>query len=358
MNYLKNLEKICNINSFSKNKQGVDKVAYCMQSWLEELNFETKTYSRKNIGNHQLFKSKQLPGTKILLLGHNDTVSFPNNFNSFSSDDTWVYGPGISDMKGGNIVALHALKNIYKKNNSIYNIDFLLLGDKQSKNNDSKDITLQIAKDYNYCFVFQSSGQNNELITSRKGISEYTITISTNISTSNSVDTNANLEASYKLQRLAKLSYLSKGTTCNIKTIQDKVMQNCKMVLELSYKTNKQKDILLDRLNSIVNTSYVQGTTSTLDKLNQRDIMQESQGQLDLLKKLEDITNLDIKKGHEDEVSDANYLSSSNIITLDGFGPLAQYNNTSNERVLKSSFEQRIKLMTDILSFHQEHNKF
>jgi len=76
MQYLKDLEKICKINSFTKNKEGVDRVSKQMREWLEEIGFKTKIYKREEIGDHYLFQSKRRDGDKILLLGHNDTV-FP-----------------------------------------------------------------------------------------------------------------------------------------------------------------------------------------------------------------------------------------------------------------------------------------
>ena len=74
MNYLKDLEKIVKINSYTQNKQGVDQVGDIMSSWLIPLGFEKSVYKREFIGDHLLFKTKRKDGIKILLLGHNDTV--------------------------------------------------------------------------------------------------------------------------------------------------------------------------------------------------------------------------------------------------------------------------------------------
>ena len=116
MSFLINLEQICKINSFTKNKTGVDAVGAVMQRWFESIGFETKTFQRDDIGNHQLFTTPKTDGKKILLLGHNDTVFPEGAFDSFHQDDIWVYGPGVCDMKGGNLVAFEALKNIYNTN--------------------------------------------------------------------------------------------------------------------------------------------------------------------------------------------------------------------------------------------------
>jgi glutamate carboxypeptidase len=366
MNYLKDLETICNINSYTKNKLGVDKVAKQMQIWMENIDFKTTTYDREFLGNHQLFKSPKTNGDKILFLGHNDTVFPPNTFETFIQDENWIYGAGVCDMKGGNIVALQALRNIYKQNNKITNIDFLLVSDEETGSDDSKFITLELAKNYDYCFVFEAAGKNLEVVTNRKGVGTYTITIegiAAHAGTSYEDGINANLEASYKLQELTKLTNLELGTTCNVGQIiggigANTISPKCELLLEIRYKLNSEKQRLLKALEDITNTSYVKGTKSTLDGLIQRDVMEENPQQLAFIKKLEQITNSKIPTEQRGGVSDANHIASCGVITLDGFGPFGDGDHTINERALKSSFNQRINLMTQILDFHQTNNKF
>jgi glutamate carboxypeptidase len=160
LNYLKDLKKIVNINSYTQNKHGVDLVGQYMSKCLLELGYNKTTYNRELIGDHLLFKSLRKNGSKILLLGHNDTVFPEGYFEEYKEDDSWIYGPGVCDMKGGNIVALQALRNIHNLTNEIFNIDFLLVSDEETGSDDSKEVTSSIAKDYDYCFVFEAAGQN------------------------------------------------------------------------------------------------------------------------------------------------------------------------------------------------------
>jgi glutamate carboxypeptidase len=366
MGYLKDLETICKINSYTQNKKGVDRVGEYMRNWLEEIGFETKVYKRENIGNHLLFTSAKTEGKKILLLGHNDTVFPPNQFEGFSQDKEWVYGAGVCDMKGGNIVALEALRNIYEERGKIENIDFFLVSDEESGSDDSKFITFDIAKNYDYCFVFEASGANMEVVTSRKGVGTFTIYITGKAShagTSYTKGINANLEASYKLIELTKLTNLDLGTTVNVGKIEGGIGANtispsAKLVVEIRYQTDKERDRLLKELDEITNKSFVEGTTSKLEGLIQRDVMQENKEQLELISKLEKITNQKIPTEKRGGVSDANHVASCNVTTLDGFGPYGDGDHTINERALKRSFTQRIDLMSKILSHHQENGEF
>ena len=362
MKYLKDLEKIININSYTKNKKGVDSVGLVMSTWLKELGFEETIYKRDNIGNHQLFTTKRKEKLKnILLLGHNDTVFPPGTFEGFSEDKDWVYGPGVCDMKGGNIVAVQSLRNIYEKNSEITNIDFLIVSDEESGSDDSKHLTLDIAKNYDYCFVFEAAGSNLEVVTARKGVGTFTISIEgvpSHAGTSYLKGIDANLEASYKLQELSKLTDLDLGTTVNVGKITGGIGANtispkCEMLLEIRYTTNQERDRLLSSLNKITNTSYIKGTTSTLNGLIQRDVMESNENQAILIKEIENITKTTILTEKRGGVSDANHVSSCGVTTIDGFGPFGDGDHTKKERALKETFKQRIDLMSSILKYFQ-----
>ena len=366
MTYLNNLKEIININSYTKNKAGVDKVSTIMTKWFKELNFKVESFERKKIGNHNLYSSPKVDGIKILLLGHNDTVFPEGKFENFSEDNEWVYGPGVCDMKGGNIVALQALRNVFAQNGKIENIDMLLVSDEETGSDDSKELTSKLAKNYDVCFVFEAAGENLEVVTGRKGVGTFTIEIEGKASHAGvryADGINANLEAAYKLIELTKLTNLEIGTTVNVGKIEggigaNTISPNATLLLELRYTQNSERDRLLESLERITNTSYVEGTKATLSGLIQRDVMETSESQLELIKKIEKFTNTELPTEERGGVSDANIVASLGVTTLDGFGPFGDGDHTVKERALKSSFEQRIELMTQILLHHQEHKQF
>ncbi len=362
MPYIKNLEEIVNINSYTKNKDGVDKVGKKMSLWLEEIGFSTKVYKREEIGNHFLHsstKKSNLP--KILLLGHNDTVFPENTFEGFSKDKDWIYGPGVCDMKGGNIVALQALRNVYANNNSIHNVDFLLVSDEESGSDDSKLLSSSLAKEYDYCFVFEAAGQNDEVVSARKGVGTFVINIeglAAHAGNHYSKGIDANLEASYKLQELVKLTNLELGTTCNVGRIKGGIGANtispgASITLEIRYTQSHEKSRLLNALETICKTSYVKGSRSHLSGSIQRDVMEQNDKQEKLLEKIYTITGEKLIFEKRGGVSDANIIAAQGTTTLDGFGPYGDGDHTKNERACLKTFEDRINLMTKILSHFQ-----
>ena len=361
MNYLKDLEKLVRINSHTKNKKGVDRVGALMAIWLEELGFEKKIFEREKIGDHLLFKSKRKKGKKILLLGHNDTVFPKGYFEGYKEDDSWVYGPGVCDMKGGNIVALQALRNLFKMNSNIYNIDFYLVSDEETGSDDSIYISSAIAKDYDYCFAFEAAGKNLELVTARKGVGRCIITVmgkASHAGNSYKTGVNANLEAAIKLQKFQDLIDFEKGTVINVGKISgglgiNTVSPSCEMMLEYRYETKDERDRVSQAIMSITKESYVKGSKSFVDNVIQRDVMQENREQFELLELFESLLGYPILKEKRGGVGDANIISNCKVTTIDGFGPFGDGDHTINERALKRSFEQRIEMVTKILNYFQ-----
>jgi glutamate carboxypeptidase len=112
------LKKVVNINSGTSNFDGVREVGDIFKQQFDELGFETHWVDGKpfNRAGH-LVASYGSTGPKILLIGHLDTVFAKSDpFQSYVPlDNNQVAGPGITDMKGGDVIivsVLRALKNL------------------------------------------------------------------------------------------------------------------------------------------------------------------------------------------------------------------------------------------------------
>lgn len=363
--WLKNLEALVGVNSFTKNKQGVDAVGNILATKLTNLGFSLVRYSRDLIGDHLLFQTPHIEGEKILLLGHLDTVFEPNTFETFSMDSQWVYGPGVCDMKGGLIVALSALEALYKTKGAIVNIDFLCVSDEETGSDDSKMLTSSIASNYDYCFVFEAAGKAEELVVGRKGIGTFYATITGKASHSGVAyekGIDANLEAARKLEKLVQLTDLSVGTTVNVGKINGGIGANtispqASLVFEVRFKTVQEKERILREIEKITQHSFVEGTTCHLEGGLQRDVMEPCKAQYELVKFFENLTFQKIPTQSRGGVSDANTASSAGVLTLDGFGPFGDGDHTPLERALITSFESRIALCVAIFEYQQTHLK-
>src|SRR6056300_1597233 len=114
------LEKVVNINSGSLNLEGVLEVGSVFSDAFDSIGFETRWIDmpeEMNRAGHLFASIKGKKGKKLLLIGHLDTVFEENSpFQRFERKDSIAFGPGANDMKGGNVVALYALKALYDLN--------------------------------------------------------------------------------------------------------------------------------------------------------------------------------------------------------------------------------------------------
>ena len=107
------LAETVNIGSGTMNHAGVREVGDVMLRELDQLGLAAEWIEMPpevNRAGHVIAR-KAGQGTKILLIGHLDTVfESDDEFQSFKREGETGYGPGIDDMKAGNVTIIYALK--------------------------------------------------------------------------------------------------------------------------------------------------------------------------------------------------------------------------------------------------------
>lgn len=113
------LERAVNINSGTMNHDGVRAVGKLFAAEFKALGFDTRWIEMPrsmNRAGHLVATRKGKQGKRLLLIGHLDTV-----FEKDSPVQKWevrgnrIRGQGISDMKGGNVVIVEALRALHKE---------------------------------------------------------------------------------------------------------------------------------------------------------------------------------------------------------------------------------------------------
>ncbi|MBX6331895.1 MAG: M20/M25/M40 family metallo-hydrolase [Gemmatimonadaceae bacterium] len=107
------LERTVNINSGTLNLDGVRRVGDVFRRELDALGFTTRWVDGAAFHRAgHLVAERKGNGPRVLLIGHLDTVFEPSSpFQKFERlDDSTARGPGIIDMKGGDVIAIYALR--------------------------------------------------------------------------------------------------------------------------------------------------------------------------------------------------------------------------------------------------------
>ena len=111
------LERTVNVNSGTMNFDGVREVGQMLRPEFESLGFKVRWVEGAGWGRAgHLIAERSGRGPHVLLIGHLDTVFEPDSpFQRYQRlDDSTARGPGICDMKGGNVIMLLALRALHE----------------------------------------------------------------------------------------------------------------------------------------------------------------------------------------------------------------------------------------------------
>lgn len=363
--YLDLLVDICNIESKSDNKAGIDEVGACLNNLAKEIGYTCKKKEFEKAGNVYSFTFNPNGEKKMISLSaHMDTVFEKGVFGYPPTrvDGDYIYGPGVMDCKGGIAVAMlamEALKNCGFKDRPV---KLILQSDEEVSsrlsNRGTIDFILEEAKG-SAAFINCEGHSEGYIIVSRKGIVKNKITITGKAVHAGIcvVGASAIKEAAYKIIELEKDNDLDSITfNCGIinggigiNTVADK----CEIYVEYRFKTQEQKEIAEKKLQRIVNTSYVDGTEATYEVLSVRSAMEKTPEN----EKLAEIINkISSEHGFENLTmhsscggADSAYPSLDGIPTVDSLGIEGSDCHTTDEKALISSISKMAKIISAVI---------
>src|SRR5436305_1150764 len=113
--YLDALRQMVQVNSFTENRPGVERVADLTADLFAALGFRAERVpaDAPRFARHLLLSRPGRSSRRVALVSHLDTVYPPEE--EAAQGFTWrdegerLYGPGTSDIKGGTVVAFMAL---------------------------------------------------------------------------------------------------------------------------------------------------------------------------------------------------------------------------------------------------------
>src|SRR4051812_26937033 len=179
------LEKAVNINSGTHNFAGVRAVGDLFRKEFDALGFKTTWVDGaafKRAGH--LVADHPGKGPRIILIGHLDTVFEPESpFQKFQRlDDKTAKGPGIIDMKGGDVIIIAALKAL-KAAGALadMNVVVVMTGDEEDAGEPqdaARAALVDAAKGAHYALGFEDGpGDPKFAVTARRGTSSWKLQV-------------------------------------------------------------------------------------------------------------------------------------------------------------------------------------
>ena len=178
------LERTVNINSGTLNSDGVREVGAVFSAALDEIGMTTEWIGfppEIERGGHLFATHAGTRGKKLLMIGHLDTVFEKDSpFQTAEIHGDTLFGPGASDMKGGDVVIVYALKALQQAGFlDDITVTVALIGDEERPGGEISIVRgdlIAAAEQSDVALGFEGCVGINNVTVARKGSSNWMLT--------------------------------------------------------------------------------------------------------------------------------------------------------------------------------------
>ena len=360
--YLKDLAPLVNLDAGTYNTAGVTRAAEIMKGYFESIGFTCDLVDLgPKAGRGLIARNKpEANHYDVLLNGHLDTV-FPDGTAAarpFSVDGSFAHGPGCADCKGGILAAYYACKTARPEDLERLSICCAFNPDEEIESPSSHAWLAEVGAKAKCALIVEGARANGELVRSRKGVCELKVVFHGKAAHAgnNPYDgANANVAAMRFCLACYELADKTVGTTVNPGVIRGGTVANvipdtCEVRLDLRYPFDKDYDALMEKINALLEKTWADGVTQTVENLGAMPAMPLSENTLELTRKITEaarMTGFEAKFVDAGGGSDGNRIAKAGIPVVDGCGPAGACFHTEREYLRLDTVEERIKMITN-----------
>ena len=341
------LEAWANVNSYSHNAHGLEKMCALAEQAFAELHPD----SCERFPSGLFLKKRGDAPLQIFLGGHLDTVFSPDHpFQTTTRLDAHILqGPGVADMKGGVLVMLEALKR-FEASKEAENIgwEIFLNLDEEIGSPNSRFFLEECSKRCAVALLFEPTFPDGAFVSARKGSANYEA-ISTGKAAHMGRHPEEGKNAIYALcHYVSFLETLNKaGSDVHVGLIEGGVAQNVIPPHARAQFNVRSWDVLDETLNAAAKKMGI-----TLKRTSYRPpkpFDKKTKSLFETLKKCGKGLGLDITWRETGGVCDGNTFGAAGVPTIDTLGVLGSGIHTEKECVHLPSLEEKITLTYTLL---------
>ena len=367
------------LNTGSWNRAGLERFADLLGPLLQELGFavEIEPGPRLDLpgiddartGPLLVARRAQLRGTgepiELLLSGHYDTVFEPDSpFARFTREDAErATGPGVTDMKGGLVVMLYALRALASRgelDGASWTI--VLNADEEIGSLGSRAAIERAARRADYGFVFEAAHRGGGMVRSRRGLGQFHMTVdgvAAHSGSSHEKGRSAVRELADKILLVERLTDYERGVTLNVGTVSGGTKRNivpshAEAWIDLRYDHPQLGEETRRELDRIADRVGVDGTRTTLWGTLHRPPKVATEGVVELLEVHAHVAGdmgIELPEPvHAGGGTDGSLMGAVGLATLDSLGVVGGAAHTEREFVNLASLPERAALAAILLS--------
>jgi glutamate carboxypeptidase len=360
---LSRLRELVEVESPSEDKLAVDRANALVAGWAEAVGAKVRRHRQKQFGDVLELRFGPTRGSRVLLLGHLDTVwplgtlaKMPWR-ESNSNDGPILSGPGVLDMKAGVVMALEAIAAV-QQTGAMRPVTLLLVSEEEIGSPISRPITEAIAKTCSAVFVLEPA-QGLAYKTARKGVGHFELRVQ-GVAAHSGVDFekghSAILEMTRLLQTVSSFTDLNKGLTVNPGVIHGGTRSNvvaAECHAEVDVRIVKASDAArVERLFRSLKVTDKSCKLTVTGGIN-RPPMERKPGIVALFRQAQKFAaelGFALDEASTGGGSDGNFTAALGVPTLDGMGAIGSGAHAAHEHILAKHLVERTALLAAMIA--------
>ncbi|MEO8475651.1 MAG: M20 family metallopeptidase [Actinomycetota bacterium] len=364
------LERMVNVDCGSYSPAGVNVIADLCEARFHEGGWSVKRTphvpapDEPQLGDLVVATLEGGGGPSILLVGHMDTVFDDGTVAArpFSIDGHIARGPGVSDMKAGLLTGMVAVEVLQEAGfEGFGRITYVCNPDEEIGSPFSGSTIRQLAPLHDVAFVLEGARANGDIVSARKGITDYTMTIhgrAAHAGVEPEKGRNALLEAAHKIIELQALNGRWPGVTVNVGvtrggTRSNVVPDRCELQVDLRSPALESLQAAEAEIERIMADHVVPDVVTDVHGNGWHQPMEKKEGGARLAAIAMEVAaelGFELRDAATGGASDANTTSAAGTPTLDGLGPVGGDDHAPAEWIDLRSVAPRVALLAGIVT--------
>ena len=297
----------------------------------------------------------------VLLMGHLDTVHPIGTLKAlpFRREGGRCYGPGVLDMKGGNVAALEAVVQLAKSGfETPLPVSFLLTSDEEVGSPSTRALIVATARRHRYVLVPEPGRPGNGVVTGRYAIARFNLEATGRPSHAGSTLQEGRSAIAIMARRILAIEEMtSEACTFSVGVVHGGQWVNCVSTAcraEALSMAKRQQDLDggVTRMLGLAGIGG-DGTGFAVTRGVTRPVWEPSEDTMRMFALARDVAaemGLDLSHGAAGGGSDGNFTGADGIATLDGLGCHGAGFHTLGEHIEIASLAERATLMAGLLA--------
>lgn len=362
--FLKDLKTLIDIESYSWDPAGVQRVADVFRTWFtelgwicEELHFGDEVGPVLKICNHPAEEYD------VTFVGHMDTV-YPAGTvaqRPLRMEGNMLYGPGVCDMKQGDLAMYYIARILSKETLDKLNICMLFTPDEEISSVFTKGYLGQIAAQSKRVFIMEARSLDGSHCHARPGKRSYRIAFHGKACHAGFMFEREHASAVEELGRwiceLAALRSREKHTTVNIAPVSggqatNIVADEAALEVESRFYLPEEGERIRQAVEQMAAHPFVDGVTVEIVKEGYTPAWNTSEETFHYIEKAKEVgrsIGYEFIVATRGGLSDANTMAQFCDIVLDGMGPSGQGGHSLDEKLDVTTIEPLIKLCVALM---------